>query len=101
MLTNQIALLHNNQMHTLVSLVGSYWNTVGYVGGSTVKENDFLVDGLPAYRALGDLISAQLAGAVAAQEHTVLPPVHAHLTLGLGGGGGGRGKGGGVRREHA
>ena len=76
-------------MHTLVSLVGSYWNTVGYIGGSSqsVKENDFLVDGLPAYRALGDLISAQLAGAVAAQEDTVLPPVHAHLTLRLGGGG--------------
>ena len=89
-------------MHTLVSLVGSYWNTVGYIGGSSqsVKENDFLVDGLPAYRTLRDLISAQLAGAMAAQEDTVLPPVHAHLTLRLGGEGRGGGVGG-VRRENA
>lgn len=52
-------------------------------GHQSVKENDFLLYSLPAYGALSDLVSTQLTRAMAAEEHTVLASVHAHLALSL------------------
>ncbi len=49
----------------------------------SVKENDFLIYGLPTDWALCDLIRTELARAMTTQEHTVLASVHAHLTLSL------------------
>ena len=73
----------------------------------SVKENDLLGYWFPTNWALDDLVSTQLAGAVATQEDAVLPAIHAHLTLGLreereegeGEGEGGRERGRGRGRE--
>ena len=47
----------------------------------SVKENDLLGYWFPTDWTLNDLISTQLTGAMATQEDTVLPAIHAYLTL--------------------